>query len=116
MNSTCRRTTARAAAVAAVAGGLLSLPAAAALADTPSTDTPVQSVALVSTATPDRHEVTTAAAPRTGVRAGVEALRPAGAADGSGDGLVLIGAGAGMAAAGAAGLGFAMLRRGRTTS
>ncbi|MFI8102077.1 hypothetical protein [Streptomyces sp. NPDC086023] len=111
MNSTFRRTTARAAAVAAVAGGLLSLPAAAALADTPGTDTPVQSVALVSAATADRHEITAAAA-RTGVRAGVEALRPAG----SGDGLVLIGAGAGMAAAGAAGLGFAMLRRGRTPS
>ncbi|MEV8531012.1 hypothetical protein [Streptomyces sp. NPDC051211] len=43
-----------------------------------------------------------------------EALRLNTLADRHGDGMLLIAAGGGMAAAGAAGLGFAMLRRGRT--
>ncbi|QES48249.1 hypothetical protein DEJ50_10915 [Streptomyces venezuelae] len=45
-----------------------------------------------------------------------EALRLDTLADEPGDGLLLIAAGGGMAAVGAAGLGFAMLRRGRTDS
>ncbi|MGW0898448.1 hypothetical protein ACWD0G_15840 [Streptomyces goshikiensis] len=48
-------------------------------------------------------------------RAGAtEALRLNSLADGPGDGLLLLAAGGGIAAVGAAGLGFAMLRRGRT--
>ncbi|MFD4137271.1 hypothetical protein [Streptomyces goshikiensis] len=43
-----------------------------------------------------------------------EALRLDSLADGPGDGLLLLAAGGGIAAVGAAGLGFAMLRRGRT--
>ncbi|MER5930109.1 hypothetical protein [Streptomyces sp. NPDC002054] len=45
-----------------------------------------------------------------------EALRLNTLADEPGDGMLLIAAGGGMAAVGAAGLGFAMLRRGRTDS
>ncbi|MFI9182563.1 hypothetical protein ACIGXG_10090 [Streptomyces goshikiensis] len=49
-------------------------------------------------------------------RAGAaEALRPDAPAGGPGDGLLLLAACGGIAAAGAAGLGFAMLRRGRTS-
>ncbi|MEU8943214.1 hypothetical protein AB0C97_34990 [Streptomyces goshikiensis] len=49
-------------------------------------------------------------------RAGaVEALRPDAPAGGPGDGLLLLAACGGIAATGAAGLGFAMLRRGRTS-
>ncbi|MEU3727099.1 hypothetical protein [Streptomyces sp. NPDC031705] len=44
----------------------------------------------------------------------VEALRLGTVADGAGDGVLLLAAGGGIAAIGAAGLGFAMLRRGRT--
>ncbi|MBT1190234.1 hypothetical protein HET69_41275, partial [Streptomyces sp. CJ_13] len=48
-------------------------------------------------------------------RAGAtEALRPDSPAGGPGDGLLLLAACGGIAAVGAAGLGFAMLRRGRT--
>ncbi|GGZ57636.1 hypothetical protein [Streptomyces subrutilus] len=46
----------------------------------------------------------------------VDALRLDTLADGPGDGVLLLAAGAGIAAVGAAGLGFAMLRRGRTES
>ncbi|MGW6708344.1 hypothetical protein ACWGDE_26100 [Streptomyces sp. NPDC054956] len=45
-----------------------------------------------------------------------EALHLQTLADGPGDGMLLLAAGGGMAAVGAAGLGFAMLRRGRTDS
>ncbi|MEV7419072.1 hypothetical protein [Streptomyces sp. NPDC089919] len=55
------------------------------------------------------------AKPLGAVNAGVQALRPADGG-GPGDGVLLVGAGAGMAAVGAAGLGFAMLRRGRASS
>ncbi|MFD3697726.1 hypothetical protein ACFWUZ_16495 [Streptomyces sp. NPDC058646] len=44
-----------------------------------------------------------------------EVLRLKSLADGPGEGVLLLGAGAGIAAVGAAGLGFAMLRRGRTS-
>ncbi|MBW5484049.1 hypothetical protein [Streptomyces bambusae] len=46
----------------------------------------------------------------------VGTLRLTNLADGPGDGVLLLAAGGGMAAVGAAGLGFAMLRRGRTES
>ncbi|MBT2448227.1 hypothetical protein J7F03_14275 [Streptomyces sp. ISL-43] len=54
---------------------------------------------------------------REPVRAGdgpAEALRLRTLADGPGEGMLLLAAGGGIAAVGAAGLGFAMLRRGRT--
>ncbi|MGW1774423.1 hypothetical protein [Streptomyces sp. NPDC002104] len=54
-----------------------------------------------------------AAAPRGGAGT-VEALGLSTLADGPGDGVLLLAAGGGIAAVGAAGLGFAMLRRGRT--
>ena len=44
----------------------------------------------------------------------VDALRLNSVADGEGDGVLLLAAGGGIAAVGAAGLGFALLRRGRT--
>ncbi|MCX4528070.1 MULTISPECIES: hypothetical protein [unclassified Streptomyces] len=56
---------------------------------------------------------TVAAAGRTGA---AEALKLDSLADGPGDGLLLLAAGGGIAAVGAAGLGFAMLRRGRTNA
>ncbi|MEU7063282.1 hypothetical protein ACIGQE_03140 [Streptomyces sp. NPDC053429] len=57
--------------------------------------------------------VPAAAAPRG---AAVEALRSYAVPDGPGNGALLLAAGGGIAAVGAAGLGFAMLRRGRTDS
>ncbi|MCX4781049.1 hypothetical protein [Streptomyces sp. NBC_01264] len=57
--------------------------------------------------------VVPAAAPRGGTGT-VEALGLSTLADGPGDGVLLLAAGGGIAAVGAAGLGFAMLRRGRT--
>ncbi|MGW5846691.1 hypothetical protein ACWFQ8_01795 [Streptomyces sp. NPDC055254] len=64
--------------------------------------------------------VVPAAARPSGGDAGIVAARPAGVprlntlADGPGEGVLLLAAGGGLAAVGAAGLGFAMLRRGRT--
>ncbi|MEU6891559.1 hypothetical protein ABZ934_07115 [Streptomyces sp. NPDC046557] len=55
--------------------------------------------------------VSAAVAPRS---AAVEALRSYAVPDGPGNGALLLAAGGGIAAVGAAGLGFAMLRRGRT--
>lgn len=58
--------------------------------------------------------------PADGVRAAdpgtVEALRLGAVADQPGGGMVLLAAGGGIAAVGAAGLGFAMMRRGRTVA
>ncbi|MFJ7267698.1 hypothetical protein ACIQV3_13770 [Streptomyces sp. NPDC099050] len=54
-------------------------------------------------------------APRSGAGT-VEVLGLNTLADGPGDGMLLLAAGAGIAAVGAAGLGFAMLRRGRTNA
>lgn len=83
--STRRRTLVRTVAVSVTVGGALLLPAASALADSdPGTDT----------------GSTTAATAAADIDPGGD---PA-----------LLAAGGGMAAAGAAGLGFAMLRRGRT--
>ncbi|MFI8929572.1 hypothetical protein ACIG3E_18060 [Streptomyces sp. NPDC053474] len=85
-----RRTAAlRTAAVAALAGGALLTPATGAFAAAPA---------------PSASHTTT---PQGGVRAGTEGLRDSGNP-------AFLAAGGAMAAAGAAGLGFAMLRRGRT--
>ncbi|MEI5101559.1 hypothetical protein RB200_27400 [Streptomyces sp. PmtG] len=100
-----RRRTAvlRTAVVSVLAGGALLVPATGALADTgsPTPSAPV-SVSPGKTSSPDE-----TATPKGGVRAGTDGLRDAG------DPAFLVAGGA-MAAAGAAGLGFAMLRRGRT--
>ncbi|MER5772828.1 hypothetical protein ABT144_00735 [Streptomyces sp. NPDC002039] len=53
-------------------------------------------------------------AARAGVGGTAEALRLNTMADGPGEGVLLLAAGGGIAAVGAAGLGFAMVRRGRT--
>ncbi|MGW0903577.1 hypothetical protein [Streptomyces sp. NPDC002853] len=92
MSSLRRRAVLRSAAVTAVFGGALLVPAAAAVADTPSRAEDTRTVAP--------------AAPEGGVRAGTEGFH--------GGDPVFIAAGGAMAAAGAAGLGYAMLRRGRT--
>lgn len=69
--------------------------------------------AAYKTAGRDGKAVPVAAPARSGVGA-AEALGLNTLADGPGDGLLLLAAGGGIAAIGAAGLGFAMLRRGRT--
>lgn len=93
----------RSAAVTAVVGGALLMPAAAAVADTPaqaeSTES-TESTRTVAPAAPGTHT------PEGGVKAGTEGFH-------SGD-PVFIAVGGAMAAGGAAGLGYAMLRRGRT--
>ncbi|MCP3756963.1 hypothetical protein [Streptomyces sp. TBY4] len=76
-------------------------------------DSGAGSTAGYKTAHRDGQVVPVAAAPREGAGT-VEALGLDNLADGPGDGMLLIAAGAGFAAVGAAGLGFAMLRRGRT--
>ncbi|WP_327254944.1 hypothetical protein [Streptomyces sp. NBC_01244] len=65
------------------------------------------------TATRDGKVVPAVASSRSGAGT-VEALGLNTLADGPGDGMLLLAAGGGIAAIGAAGLGFAMLRRGRT--
>ncbi|MFF1411018.1 hypothetical protein ACFVX6_14705 [Streptomyces sp. NPDC058289] len=65
------------------------------------------------TASRDGRAVPVSASPRSGTGT-VEALGLNTLADGPGDGMLLLAAGGGIAAIGAAGLGFAMLRRGRT--
>lgn len=65
------------------------------------------------TATRDGRIVPAVASSRSGAGT-VEALGLHTLADGPGDGMLLLAAGGGFAAIGAAGLGFAMLRRGRT--
>ncbi len=69
------------------------------------------------TASRDGRVVPAVASSRSGTSTGtgtVEALGLNTLADGPGDGMLLLAAGGGIAAIGAAGLGFAMLRRGRT--
>ncbi|MFD6886288.1 hypothetical protein [Streptomyces sp. NPDC059957] len=71
------------------------------------------------TASRDGRVVPAVASSRSGTATGagtgtVEALGLNTLADGPGDGMLLLAAGGGIAAIGAAGLGFAMLRRGRT--
>ncbi|GHC47051.1 hypothetical protein [Streptomyces flavofungini] len=95
-----RRTSAlRTAAVATLVGGALLLPATGAFADSPSPAPAPHSASARLTGD--------AATPEGGVRAGADGVRDAG------DPAFLFAGGA-MAAAGAAGLGFAMMRRGRT--
>ncbi|MCX5375869.1 hypothetical protein [Streptomyces sp. NBC_00091] len=60
------------------------------------------------------HVVPAALKETSGAPGTAEALRLNTLADGPGDGVLLLAAGGGIAAVGAAGLGFAMLRRGRT--
>ncbi|WP_327353440.1 hypothetical protein [Streptomyces sp. NBC_01304] len=118
--STRRRTLVRIAAVSAVSGALL-MPAAAAFADSPA---PAPSASVTTPAKDIKGDkgdkakgekkhgkgvATAEKTPRGGVKAGAEGVT-------SGDNPALLAAGGGMAAAGAAGLGFAMLRRGRTDS
>ena len=99
-----RRTSAlRTAAVAAFAGGALLLPATAAFAASPSDTAPHSPAA----ATSARLDDGVADVPEGGVKAGATGVRDAG------DPAFIVAGGA-MAAAGAAGLGFAMMRRGRT--
>ncbi|MFG2295571.1 hypothetical protein [Streptomyces sp. NPDC048603] len=62
----------------------------------------------------DRTGTAAGAAVGTAAAGPAEALRLNTLADGPGEGVLLVTAGGGMAAVGAAGLGFAMLRRGRT--
>ncbi|MEV7614950.1 hypothetical protein [Streptomyces sp. NPDC089799] len=138
--NTVRRTLVRAAAVAACAGSVLALPVAAALADTapaaalPQTlvKSPVADEATDAAVAADAADAADAArvtpsgsgriegGRKTATRPGVprpgpaETLRLNTLADDAGDGVLLVAAGGGMAAVGAAGLGFAMLRRGRT--
>lgn len=95
MSSHRLRALLRTAAVTTLVGGALLTPAVAAVADTPSQ---AEDTRTVAPAAPG--------APEGGVRAGTEGFH-------SGD-PVFIAAGGAMAAAGAAGLGYAMLRRGRT--
>ncbi|MEU3739124.1 MULTISPECIES: hypothetical protein [unclassified Streptomyces] len=95
MSSHRRRTLLRSAAVTTVVGGALLMPAVAAVADTPEHSEGTRTVAPLAPGTPEG-----------GVKAGTEGFH-------SGD-PVFIAAGGAMAAAGAAGLGYAMLRRGRT--
>ncbi|MFG2649299.1 hypothetical protein [Streptomyces sp. NPDC048436] len=102
MNTYRRRSLLRAAAVTTVGGGAFLLPAVAAVADSPARVDGTRTVA------PDARQVHVApkgeAAPQGGT--GTEGFH-------SGDPAFLAAGGA-MAAAGAAGLGYAMLRRGRT--
>ncbi|MCX5404626.1 hypothetical protein OHA37_12120 [Streptomyces sp. NBC_00335] len=66
------------------------------------------------TASRDGRVVPAVAPSRSGAAGTVEALGLHTLADGPGDGMLLLAAGGGIAAIGAAGLGFAMVRRGRT--
>lgn len=98
MSSHRRRTLFRSAAVTAAAGGALLVPAVAAVADSPAQDTKPVRAQDTRTVAPG--------APEGGVKAGTEGFH--------GGDPVFIAAGGAMAAGGAAGLGYAMLRRGRT--
>ncbi|WJV46206.1 hypothetical protein [Streptomyces flavofungini] len=106
-----RRTSAlRTAVVVTFAGGALLLPATAALAASPSptaAHSPAAAPHSPAPAPAARLTDDTAATPEGGVKAGATGVRDAG------DPAFLVAGGA-MAAAGAAGLGFAMMRRGRT--
>lgn len=100
MSSHHRRTLFRSAAVTAAAGGALLVPAVAAVADSPAHAQDTKPVRAQDTRT------VAPGAPEGGVKAGTEGFH--------GGAPVFIAAGGAMAAAGAAGLGYAMLRRGRT--
>ncbi|MFJ5548542.1 hypothetical protein [Streptomyces sp. NPDC093225] len=100
----------RTAALGALAAGALAalaLPAQTAAADSPVLRGRAAASPTAEQATVIRVAAEPAPTPTSGVRVGVEGVRTP-------DGAVLIAGGVGMAAVGAAGLGFAMLRRGRT--
>ena len=106
MSTYRRRALLRTAAVTTVVGGALLVPAVSAVAD--SAAEAASAPPAVSAAESPAHTRTVAPlAPQGGVKAGTEGF------DDGGDPVYLAVGGA-MAAAGAAGLGFAMLRRGRT--
>ncbi|QCX79092.1 hypothetical protein C9F11_27445 [Streptomyces sp. YIM 121038] len=110
-----RRTAAlRTAAVAALAGGALLVPATGAFAAAPAPSASHTTAPRTGEAgKPEKYRTEKTAksekagTPRGGVRAGTDGLRDTGNP-------AFLAAGGAMAAAGAAGLGFAMLRRGRT--
>lgn len=116
MSSHRRRTLFRSAAVTATAGGALLVPAVAAVADSPAHARDTKAAHMQDTKAahaqdtkPVRAQDTRTVAPGApegGVKAGTEGFH--------GGDPVFIAAGGAMAAAGAAGLGYAMLRRGRT--
>ncbi|MGW7086346.1 hypothetical protein ACWGH2_23000 [Streptomyces sp. NPDC054871] len=105
MSSHRRRTLLRSAAVTTAVGGALLMPAVAAVADSPAHAEAAHTEAAQADGTRTVAPVAPGA-PEGGVKAGTEGFH-------SGD-PVFIAAGGAMAAAGAAGLGYAMLRRGRT--
>lgn len=106
MSSHRRRTLFRSAAVTAVAGGALLVPAVAAVADSPAQDTKAAHAQDTKPVRAQDTRTVAPGAPEGGVKAGTEGFH--------GGDPVFIAAGGAMAAAGAAGLGYAMLRRGRT--
>lgn len=108
MSSHRRRALFRSAAVTAVAGGALLVPAVAAVADSPAHAQAAKAAHAQDTKPVRAQDTRTVApgAPEGGVKAGTEGFH--------GGDPVFIAAGGAMAAAGAAGLGYAMLRRGRT--
>lgn len=108
MSSHRRRALFRSAAVTAVAGGALLVPAVAAVADAPAHAQDTKAAHAQDARSVRAQDTRTVAprAPEGGVKAGTEGFH--------GGDPVFIAAGGAMAAAGAAGLGYAMLRRGRT--
>ncbi|MGW7100474.1 hypothetical protein [Streptomyces sp. NPDC054838] len=104
MTTVSRRTLVRAAAVTACAGALLAVPVAAALAEG-------MPAAPAGTRAPGGSP--SLADGRLSSWVGAATPGPEGQAP-AGNGALLLAAGGGIAAVGAAGLGFAMLRRGRT--
>ncbi|MEU8954510.1 sortase-dependent protein [Streptomyces sp. NPDC048518] len=110
----------RTAALSTLVGGALLIPAASALADAPAArpTTAAQSQSPAPDSSPSQRPTEkptpppgteTSGSPKGSVAAGAQGVRDAGDP-------VFLAAGGGMAAAGAAGLGYAMMRRGRTGS
>ncbi|GAA3151919.1 hypothetical protein ACFQ0X_15385 [Streptomyces rectiviolaceus] len=106
MSTRRRRSLLRTAAVTTAAGSALLLPAVAAVAESPGHAGGARTVAAGSPAHSEGKRTVAPVAPEGGVKAGTEGFH-------SGD-PIFIAVGGAMAAAGAAGLGYAMLRRGRT--
>ncbi|MEU1333551.1 hypothetical protein [Streptomyces sp. NPDC005865] len=132
MSTERRHTFLRTAALSTLVGGALLVPAANALADAPAvgptaarsqapapdsgpsqrpTEKPTEKPTAKPTQRPEQEKKPhgTSGSPKGGVAAGAQGVRDAGDP-------VFLAAGGGMAAAGAAGLGYAMMRRGRTGS
>ncbi|MET7356924.1 sortase-dependent protein [Streptomyces sp. NPDC005562] len=128
MSTERRPTFLRTAALSTLVGGALLVPAASALADAPAvgptaarsqapapdsgpSQRPTEKPTAKPTQRPEQEKKPhgTSGSPKGGVAAGAQGVRDAGDP-------VFLAAGGGMAAAGAAGLGYAMMRRGRTGS